>query len=367
MKRNVEAQDEARKSGKDEPVRPSCFDDTSQSLASKNLEKDGFCVIDLFSAREIREIQQGLMNEVDQENSVICHPMDDIVLSAEIQASELFNKVVNVSFCRLAPIFDKRMMKKRIEEEQNSQVIEETVFYGMYMGLFHLRTEAIPANITLERAIQYQLGNSRDDRRVNKNLVSLLFVVPLWGKERRTLLKGSHLFENTGKKMTPGMFQAMDGPENMVNVSVEPGQALICSSDIFCRLAEKSKDEPACAFFSSCIDLAVKSDGELLVDFGVEKSHNDAVGDWIDNFCSKKMQWFDDWLRKKGTQLAAEGKPDNKFGRTRLNIYEIIRNSNVYLRHIIGSGAHGLPQLIHNGANLGRSEITECAVTTKFV
>jgi len=365
MKRNVEGQDESRKSGKDEPVRPACFDDTSQSLASKNLEKDGFCVIDLFSAREISEIQQGLMNEVDQENSVICHPLDDIVLSAETQASELFNKVVNVSFCRLAPTFDKRMMKKRIEEEQKSQDIEEILFYGVCMGLFHLRTEAIPANITLERATPDKPWLS-PDRIGLKESVNLFFVVPLWGKERRTFLKGSHLFENTGKKITPGMFQQMGGRENMVNVSVEPGQALIYSMDIFYRLAEKSKDEPACAFFSSCIQLYVNRD-DRFVDFGVEKSHNDAVGEWVGIFCSKKMQWIEDWLRKKGTQLEAAGKPDNKFGRTRSNIYQIIRNSDVYLQQIIGSVAHGLPQLIYSGNNLGRTEITECAVTTKFV
>lgn len=100
-----------------EPVLPDCFDDASQCQASKSLEEDGFCVINLFSAREIGDIQQGLMNVLDQEHLVNCRPLDDVVLSAETQTSELFNKVADVSFCRLAPVFDKRMKKKLIEEE----------------------------------------------------------------------------------------------------------------------------------------------------------------------------------------------------------------------------------------------------------
>lgn len=367
MKRSVDGQqDEARKAGKDEPARPACFDQDAQARAAKELEEDGFCVIDLFSAREISEIQQGLMNEVDQENPVNCRPLDDVVLSSETQASELFNKVVDVSFCRLAPIFDKRMMKRRIEKESKSDDLEDIIFEMMYNGLFHLRTEPVPANLSLACTAPKKTWDVRSGRWIKEG-VYLFFVVPLWGKETRTFLKGSHRFENADKKMTPAMFQQMGGRENMINVSVEPGQALVYSMNVFHRLIEKSKDEQACAFFSSCIKLYLSSDRNRPFGTALAKHHNTASSDWFEVFCPKDMKWIEDWLLKKSNKLEAEGKPDNHFGRTRNNIYQIIRSQEDYLYQIIGSVAHGLPQLIYNGIDLGRPEITECATTTKFV
>ena len=355
MKHSVDGQQAgSRKANKGEPDRPACFDEAVQERAAKNLKEHGFCVVDLYSAREIDEIQKGLKDEVDEECPVNCRPLDDIVLTSEMQASDLFNTTVDVSFCRLAAIFNKRM-----SDPHNHTL--NVGFEFLYHGLLHLRTEPIPAKNPLS-CLTFNKDLEKHPTCPNREHC-FFFVVPLWGKESRTFLKGSHSGVQN-KKMTPVIFQQLGGRENMVNVSVEPGQALIYSFQIFYRLLEKSKEEPNCAFISSCVNLYISKVG-IGMDDVLYKKTNHATRLWLAIFHTKPRHWLDEWLKKKSNALAATGNPDNNFGKMRVIIMRIIIDTDSFLQQIVGYG-HGVPRNIFKCRDICHSAIAERAATTDF-